>query len=103
MIGEENEVVDAPLSALLRPTPIRTMRHQGREAESGPLTLGQALAARVRLIVWCKSCGHRVEPDVAELVSWHGSGMTVIDWAHRLRCSTCGERDADFVVSRAAR
>jgi hypothetical protein len=31
------------------------------------------------------------------------SGMTVIDWARLLRCTECGERDADFVVSGARR
>jgi hypothetical protein len=28
-----------------------------------PMTLGNAAAARVRLIVWCKACSHQVEPD----------------------------------------
>jgi hypothetical protein len=70
----------------------------GRE-ESGPapMTLGQALLAKVRLIVWCKSCNHRDEPDIATQVVQHGSGMTVIDWARLLRCTECGARDADFV------
>jgi hypothetical protein len=63
------------------------------------MTLGQALAAKVRLIVWCKSCGHRAEPAVAELIAHHGATMTVIDWAARLACSNCGARDADFVVT----
>jgi hypothetical protein len=27
------------------------------------MTLGQALAAQVRLIVWCNACGHQAEPD----------------------------------------
>jgi hypothetical protein len=27
----------------------------------------------------------------------------VIDWVKRLRCSACGARDADFVVSGAER
>ena len=70
--------------------------------DTAPLTLGQALTAQVRLIVWCKACGHRAEPDVAEQVAHHGSGMTVIDWAARLRCQRYGERSADFVVSGAA-
>jgi YgiT-type zinc finger domain-containing protein len=70
---------------------------------AAPLTLGQALAAKVRLIVWCKECGHRVEPEVAEKVSRYGGETTVIDWASRLRCSACGEREVDFVVSGAAR
>jgi hypothetical protein len=38
------------------------------------MTLGQALAAKVRLIVWCKACGHRAEPDIAETdrALWRG-------------------------------
>jgi len=79
------------------------MRRSQREGQSGPLTLGQALAARVRLIVWCKNCRHKVEPDIAELVARHGEATTVIDWAARLRCSVCGGYEADFVVSGARR
>jgi hypothetical protein len=30
------------------------------------MTLGNAAAARVRLIVWCRDCSHQVEPDPAE-------------------------------------
>src|SRR5437763_5143816 len=45
------------------------------------MTLGQALAAQVRIIVWCKSCDHRAEPDIATQVAQHGSGMPVPDWA----------------------
>jgi hypothetical protein len=30
-----------------------------------PMTLGNAAAAQVRLILWCKGCGHQVEPDPA--------------------------------------
>jgi hypothetical protein len=73
------------------------------EGESGPLTLGQALAAHVRLIVWCKSCSHRADPDIATQVAQHGSGMPVPDWARLLRCTECGERDADLVVSGTSR
>jgi hypothetical protein len=62
------------------------------KGESGPLTLGQALAAHVRLIVWCKSCNHRAEPDMTTQVAQHGSGMTVIDWARLLCCTECGAR-----------
>jgi hypothetical protein len=36
-------------------------------APGPPMTLQNAAAARVRLIVWCKACGHRVEPDAAEM------------------------------------
>jgi len=73
------------------------------EGESRPLTLGQAFAARVRLIVWCKSCNHRAEPDIATQGAEHGAEMTVIDWvASVARCTECGARDANFVVSGAA-
>jgi len=68
-----------------------------------PLTLGQAVAARVRLIVWCRACQHRFEPDTAALAEEHGAATTVLAWAKRLRCTECGARDADFVVSGAGR
>ena len=67
------------------------------------MTLGSALAAGVRLIVSCKACGHRAEPDVANQIVRYGADTTVIDWASRLRCSACGARDVDFVVSGARR
>ena len=75
------------------------MPRSSRESQSEPLTLGQALAAQVRLIVWCKSCDHRTEPDIATQAAQHGAGMPVIDWARLLRCTECGARDADFVVT----
>jgi hypothetical protein len=37
------------------------------------MTLGIAAAAGVRLIVWCKSCQHQVEPDPAEMPARHGA------------------------------
>jgi hypothetical protein len=79
------------------------MRRSRNESESGPMTLGGALAAKVRLIVWCKACGHRAEPEVAEQVAHHGASMTVLDWEARLVCTRCGARDADSVVSGARR
>lgn len=75
-----------------------SMGRNRRDGESGPLTLGQALAARVRLIVWCKACRRRVEPDIEGLARRHGAATSVIDWAARLRCSACGGA-ADFVVT----
>jgi hypothetical protein len=41
------------------------------------MTLGNAAAAKVRLIVWCKACGHQVEPDPAEHARQFGAAMTV--------------------------
>ena len=47
-------------------------------------TRSQALAAHVRLIVWCKSCNHGAEPDIATQGAPHGSAMPVINWARLL-------------------
>jgi hypothetical protein len=49
--------------------------------------------------VWRKSCKHRAEPDIAAQVAQHGSGLPVADWVRLLRCTECGARDADFVVT----
>jgi hypothetical protein len=38
-----------------------------------PMTLGNAAAARVRLIVWCKDCRHQIEPDPAEMAQRYGA------------------------------
>ena len=64
-----------------------------------PMTLGNAAAARVRLIVWCKGCGHQVEPDAAEMAERYGAELAVPDWRERLVCSKCGGREVDFVVT----
>jgi hypothetical protein len=57
-----------------------------------PMTLGNAAAARVRLIVWCRDCGRQVEPDAGEMVERYGAEITVPDWHARLVCSGCGSR-----------
>jgi hypothetical protein len=49
--------------------------------------------------VWRKSCKHRAEPDIAAQVAQHGSGLPIADWVRLLRCTECGARDADFVVT----
>jgi Zn finger protein HypA/HybF involved in hydrogenase expression len=63
------------------------------------MTLGNAAAARVRLIVWCRDCRHRVEPDATEMAERYGAETTVPDWRERLVCSQCGSRRVDFVVT----
>jgi len=67
--------------------------------EVQPMTLGNPAAARVRLIVWCKACGHRAEPDPAEIAQRYGADTTVLDWRERLVCSACGSRNIDMVVT----
>jgi len=49
------------------------MRRKRREGQSASMTLGQAFAAKVRLIVWCKACEHRAEPAVADQVARYGA------------------------------
>jgi Zn finger protein HypA/HybF involved in hydrogenase expression len=63
------------------------------------MTLGNAAAARVRLIVWCKACQHQVEPDAAEQSERYGAEMPIPEWRERLVCSKCGSRDIDMVVT----
>jgi hypothetical protein len=48
------------------------------KSEPGPpMTLGNAAAAHVRLIVWCRECRHQVEPDPPELARRYGPETTV--------------------------
>jgi hypothetical protein len=61
------------------------------------MTLGNAAAAHVRLIVWCKACAHRSEPDPANHARWFGPDTTVPEWRARLVCSKCGD-DAVLAV-----
>jgi hypothetical protein len=90
--GDESLACDALLA--------RDMATRGRFGESfRPATLGSTLAAGLVLIVWCKDCRHQVEPDVAEQVERYGAGLTLLEWAARLRCGKCGSREVDFVVS----
>src|SRR5262249_12590365 len=64
-----------------------------------PMMLGTGVAARVRLIVWCKPCGHQVEPDPAEIAARYGADTPVLNWRDRLVCSACGRRQVDMVVT----
>jgi hypothetical protein len=52
------------------------------KSEPGPpMTLGNAAAARVRLIVWFKECQHQVVPDPGEMAQRYGAATTVLDWS----------------------
>src|SRR5205814_2163130 len=54
------------------------------KSEPGPpMTLGGAARAGLRFIVWCKACGHQVEPDPAEQAQRYGAETTV---PKRTRC-----------------
>jgi hypothetical protein len=54
---------------------------------------------RGALIVWCKDCGHQVEPEPAKMAARYGAETTVLDWRERPVCSRCGARQVDMVVS----
>ena len=64
-----------------------------------PMTLGSATAARVRIIVWCKGCSHRAEPDPSELARLYGETTSVLDWRDRLVCSRCDGHEIDMVIT----
>ena len=69
-------------------------------AYSGPpMTLGNAMSAHLRFIVWCLDCRHQGEPDPAEMVERYGAEMPVPDWCTRLVCGQCGSRHVDMVVT----
>jgi hypothetical protein len=68
-----------------------------------PMTLGNAASAKVRLIASCKACGYRAEPNVDALAAALGTNFPVPEWMACPRCSRCGSRDVDAVVSGARR
>ena len=68
-----------------------------------PATLGSTAAAQARVIVWCRECRHRIEPDAAWHAARFGADLAVVDWVKRLRCSKCGGRSVDFVLTGARR
>ena len=68
-----------------------------------PMTLGNAAAVHIRLIASCHACGYRAEPDAAALAGALGDDFPVPEWMARLRCSKCGSREVDAVVSGARR
>jgi hypothetical protein len=54
-------------------------------------------ARYVRLFVWCKACRHWRDADLQALVD---SGRGDVPLAEtRFRCSNCGSRLTDFVVT----
>jgi hypothetical protein len=81
----------------------RTQRQHNDEVKSvpgPPMTLGIAATAKLRLVVWYKTCGYRSEPDPAEQARWYGPETSVPEWRRRLVCSQCGSRNVDMVVDR---
>jgi hypothetical protein len=48
------------------------------------MPLGNAAKAERRLIVWCRACGHQVEPDPGQLAERHGADTVVLHWRERL-------------------
>jgi hypothetical protein len=65
-----------------------------------PATLGSTAAAGVRIIVWCKACGHQTEPDPAAMVERYRAELPVLVCRDRLSCSRCGGQEIDMVLTR---
>ena len=63
------------------------------------MTLGNAAAARVRLICGAGNTAIRVEPDPAEMASRYGAETTAPDWRERLVWSKGRSREIDMVVT----
>jgi hypothetical protein len=64
-------------------------------------TLGSTAAAQARIVVWCRDCRDRVEPDPAELARRYGADTPIPEWHRRLVCSKFGSRATDFVLTGA--
>jgi hypothetical protein len=62
---------------------------------NSPMTLGNAAAARVRLIVWCRACQHQVEPAPAEMGARYGADTSVLEW----RSGSCARSAAARSIS----
>jgi Zn finger protein HypA/HybF involved in hydrogenase expression len=60
--------------------------------------LADGAAAYVRLVVWCKACGYRSEPDPAEQARWYGPETPVPEWHRRLVCSQCDSRNVRLMA-----
>jgi hypothetical protein len=73
---------------------MKTLRPDG-----GPMTLGNAAAAQVRLIVWCDDCGHQVNLAPLDLSEKLGLEFPVPEITRRLRCSRCNGHKVQMVVS----
>ena len=67
-----------------------------------PATLGSSAAAGVRFVVWCAACGHRVEPDPAEMGARYCADTTLPDWQARLVCGACGAHQVEMVITGTA-
>jgi hypothetical protein len=62
--------------------------------------LAVAAAVGIRLVlVWCRNCRHRIEPDAAAQAQRRGAEIAILDRPERLVCSNCGRRDMDGMVS----
>jgi DNA-directed RNA polymerase subunit RPC12/RpoP len=75
------------------------MRRRGFERETGPATLGSTAKAYLLLAVRCTACRHRANIDPGEQAERYSADLPVPEWAARLRCSQCGSRRVDFVVT----
>jgi hypothetical protein len=102
---EAEAVVSSPSEAAewLRGNAVRCYPAKLFPAFGAPMMLGAAAQAHIRLVVWCRSCGHQVEPDPVEQAQRYGAETSVLEWRARLVCSQCGSRNIDMVLTGARR
>jgi len=74
-----------------------------KSAPNRPATLGGTAGAGARIVVWCRSCHHQVEPEAAAMAERYGADVPVPDWRERLVCTRCGGRDIDMVLTGSRR
>jgi len=83
---EASSSISAPLMALATWTMPITIPTR-RECATAPATaviVRERSAAEIRLIVWCKSRQHQVEPNSAEMAARYGAELSVLEWRGRL-------------------
>lgn len=76
----------------------------GVRGGAGPLTatvLGDAIRRGVPLWVCCEACSHNVEMNAGDLADRLGYDFPVPRLKGLLRCSRCGQRQADVRVQYA--
>jgi hypothetical protein len=67
------------------------------------MTLGNAAAARARLVVWCKACRHGANPTPPSRLAGMDQRRQSLTGAKRLVCSKCGSRNVNMVMTGAKR
>src|SRR5271165_3127469 len=69
----ETRLLDSRAELISETQHVHTPRVAMKSEPGPPMTLGNAATACVRLIVWCRDCGHQGEPHLAEHARRYGA------------------------------